>query len=166
MNLSLYEISAQYRQAFFSLAESDYDDETIDATLQGLEGEIEAKSQSVAAFIRNLEASAESIKQAEKQMADRRKVIENKADRIREYLKTNMQACGINKIECPYFALTLKQNPPSVIIDDAGKIPGELYVYPEAPSPYPDKKAIAERLKAGEVIEGAHLERAVRLEIK
>jgi hypothetical protein len=42
-------------------------------------------------------------------------------------------------------------------------------VYPEAPpapEPYPDKKAIAELLKAGKEVNGAHLDQAERLEIK
>jgi hypothetical protein len=39
-------------------------------------------------------------------------------------------------------------------------------VYPEAPAPYPDKKAIAEQIKAGNEVNGAHLEQAERLDIK
>lgn len=117
-------------------------------------------------FIKNLEASADAIKQAEKSMSDRRKSIENKAESIRKYLKDNMQRCGITKIESPYFALTIKKNPSSVVIDDAGAIPSELYVYPDAPAPYPDKKAISDQIKAGNIVNGAHLEQAERLEIK
>lgn len=163
---SLYQLTNEFQLLATKLNESDYDEQTIADTLEGASGDIETKATNVAMFIRNLESSAEAIKQAEKEMADRRKAIEKKAESIRQYLKDNMQRCGITKIDSPYFALTLKKNPPSVIIDDAGAIAGELYVYPEAPAPYPDKKAIAELLKAGKVVNGAHLEQAERLEIK
>lgn len=166
MNLSLYEISAQYRQAFLKLADSELDDQTIDDTLEGLDGELEAKATNVAAFIRNLEASTDAIKQAEKQMAERRKAIEAKAERLKTYLKTNMEACGMTEISCPLFTLKIKRNPPSVVIDDAGQIGTDYYVYPEAPPPYPDKKLIAQAIKDGFEVAGAHLESGTRLEIK
>jgi hypothetical protein len=165
-NISLYQLTNEYQLIQMKLLESDFDEQTIADTLEGASGDIEAKSINVAMFIRNLETSAEAIKQAEKEMADRRKAIEKKADSIKQYLKDNMQRCGITKIESPYFALTIKKNPPSVVIDDVGAIAGELYVYPDAPAPYPDKKAIAELLKAGKEVNGAHLEQAERLDIK
>lgn len=166
MSLSLYEISAQYQQAFLRLADSELDDETINDTLEAMDGEVEVKARNVAYFIRNIEATADAIKSAEKAMADRRKAFDNRVARLKEYLKQNMEACGMTKIECPEFSLTIKRNPPSVIIDDAGRIPSELYVYPDQPAPYPDKTAIKERLNAGEVIEGCHLESGTRLDIK
>jgi hypothetical protein len=163
---SLYELSNEYQLAQIKLIESDYDQQTIADTLEGLSGDLEAKSINVAMFIRNLEVTAEAIKQAEKEMAERRKAIENKAEAMKLYLKQNMQRCGITKIESPYFALTLRKNPPSVVIDDAGAIPNEFYVFPDPPAPYPDKKAISEQLKSGNVVNGAHLEQAERLDIK
>lgn len=163
---SLYELSNEYQLAQIKLSESDYDEQTIADTLESLSGDLETKAVNVAMFFRNLEVTAEAIKQAEKEMADRRKAIERKADAIKLYLKENMQRCGITKIESPYFALTLRKNPPSVVIDDAGAIANEFYIFPEAPAPYPDKKAIAEQIKAGNVVEGAHLEQAERLDIK
>ena len=163
---SLYQLTNEFQVIQMKLLESDFDEQTIADTLEGASGDIEIKSVNVAMFIRNLETSAEAIKQAEKEMYDRRKSIEKKADSIRQYLKDNMQRCGITKIESPYFALTIKKNPYSVVIDDAGAIPSELYVYPDAPAPYPDKKTISEQLKLGNVVNGAHLEQAERLEIK
>jgi hypothetical protein len=163
---SLYELTNEYRLAQIKLDESDYDEQTIADTLEGLSGDLNAKANSIACVIRNLEVTAEAIKQAEKEMAERRKTIENKTEAMKLYIKENMQRCGITKIECPYFALTLRKNPPSVVIDDAGAIPNEFYVFPDPPAPYPDKRVIAEQLKSGNVVNGAHLEQAERLEIK
>ncbi len=163
---SLYELSNEYQLAQIKLIESDYDLQTIKDTLEGLSGDLQAKSINVAMFIRNLEVTVDAIKQAEKDMAERRKTIEYKIEAMKLHLKQSMVRCGITKIESPYFALTIKKNPPSVVIDDAGAIPNEFYVFPDPPAPYPDKKAIGEQLKSGNVVNGAHLEQMERLEIK
>lgn len=166
MSESLYVLTGEYLAIANKLSDSDLPPEVIADTLESLSGELEEKCTNVALFVRNLESSAEQIKLAEKQMAERRKAIENKAERIREYLKVNMQRSGISKIECPYFALTLKKNPPSVVIDDVGAIPELFMVTPEPPPPSPNKKLIGEQLKMGALIPGCHLEQAERLDIK
>ncbi len=166
MDTSLYILSGEYLALANKLMDSELDDLTITDTLEGAAGDLEVKATNIAMFVRNLEASAEQIKAAEKQMEERRKAIEHKAESIREYLKTNMQRTGISKIECPYFALTLKKNPPSVVIDDASLLPADYLVTPPPPPPAPDKKLIAQSIKDGNEVPGAHLEHGERLEIK
>ena len=163
---ALFQLATEYKAAAERLHDLDLPDEVIADTLEGMSGEIQVKAQQVAYVIRNCEALAAQIKQAEEAMAARRKSIENRAEKIRNYLQTNMEGCEISVIECPEFRLAIKKNPPKVVIDAAGQIPCDLYVYPEAPEPYPDKKAIAAKLKAGEEVTGAHLEQSTRLEIK
>lgn len=166
MNTSLYVLANEYRALAEKLMDGDYDEQTIADTLEGAAGELEVKATNVAMFVRNLESSAEQIKQAEKAMADRRKAIEAKAESIKRYLKDNMQRSGITKIESPYFVLTIKKNPPRVVIDDAAAIPAKFMVTPPAPPPSPDKTAIKAALQAGEVVDGARIEQGERLEIK
>ena len=165
-DLALYQLAGQYKQAFLKLADSDLDDQTIDDTLEGLEGELQEKCTSVAAFVRNLESSADAIKEAEIQMAARRKAIEKRAERIRAYLKDNMERCGISKIDSPWFKLAIQSNPPSVVIDDASTLPADYMRQPEVPPPAPDKKLIAQAIKDGFNVPGAHLEQSTRLVIK
>lgn len=166
MNLTLYQISDQYLQDVAKLNELDIDDQTFADTLESLSGELEVKTTNVAMFVRNLEASAEAIKQAEAAMTARRKAIENKAERIRQYLLDNMQRTGISKIECPYFKIALRDNPDSVVIDPLAVIPAEYLRQPEPPPPTADKAALKAALKAGAVIQGVRLEKRQRLEIK
>lgn len=166
MNTSLYVLATEYELIANKLMELELDETTIADTLESVSGDLEVKATNVAYVIRNIEANNEQIKLAIKQMTARLKSNENKADAIRDYLKTNMQRCGITKIESPHFVLSLKKNPHKLVIDDAGAIPCELYVYPEPPAPYPNNELIKEKLKAGEIIDGAHLEQGERLEIK
>lgn len=166
MNQSLYVLSAEYQKIANKLLDSDLDEVTIKDTLESVSGELETKAVNVAMFVRNLESSAEQIKLAEKAMAERRKALENKAEQIKTYLFENMKDCNITKIESPYFALTIKKNPHKLIIDDAGQIPSELYVYHEPPPPHPDNAKIKELLKAGQEVSGARLQQDERLDIK
>lgn len=164
--ITLYSLADEYQQAAHRLADLDLPDEVIADTLEGMAGALEVKATNVAMFARNLEASAEAIKQAESDMRSRRQAIENRAKRIRSYLQTQMERTGITKIESPYFKLAIRDNPPCVVIDSEGSLPERFMRVPEAPPPAPDKKAIAEALKHGEDVPGAHLERGRRLEIK
>lgn len=163
---SLYVIADEYMQAVAKLADLDLPPEVVADTLEGLSGNLEVKATNVAMFVRNLESMAEQIKAAEGAMAARRKAIEARAERVRDYLLTNMQRTGISKIECPYFKLAVRENPPSVVIDDPSAIPAEFMRQPEPPPPSPDKTAIKAAITAGNDVAGARLVRGQRLEIK
>lgn len=163
---SLYVLTSQLRELERLADEGEVPAEVLADTVEGLTGEIEVKAQNIAQFVQNLEASTGAIDQAIAEMKSRRDRIQRHADWLRGYLFTQMQASGISRISCPYFTLAIKKNPPKVVITDPGKVPGELYVYPVAPDPYPNKAAIAAKLKAGEAVDGAHLEQGERLEIK
>jgi hypothetical protein len=163
---ALYLLAQEHRAAADRLADLELDEQTVLDTLEGMGGELEAKATNVAMFIRNLEATAVAIKDAEGAMAARRKALEARAKRLHEYLLTNMQFAGIQRIESPYFTLAIRSNPPSVVIDEPGLIPAQFMKQPEPPPPAPDKTAIKVAIKAGEDVPGAHLEQGVRLEIK
>jgi hypothetical protein len=160
---SLYVLANDYRDAANKLADLDLDEQTIEDTLEGMSGELEVKATNTAMLVRNLEASAAAIKEAETQMAARRKALENRAARIKDYLLSNMMVAGIQKIECPFFKLAVRENPPAVEIYEQGTIPAQ---YMTTPDPVPDKKAIGAALKDGKDVPGCKLTRGVRLDIK
>jgi len=163
---ALYELAAEYRTACAKLADLDLDDQTIADTLEGLSGDLEVKAQNVAMFAKNLEATAAAIKEAEGQMAARRKAIENRAAGMRAYLLANMQHAGILKIESPYFKIAVRENPPAVEVFEPDLIPAQFMRQPEPPPPTPDKTAIKTALQAGLDVPGAKLSRGVRLDIE
>jgi chromatin segregation and condensation protein Rec8/ScpA/Scc1 (kleisin family) len=165
-NLALFAIADQYLADVKKLEDLDIDEQTFADTLEGLSGDLEVKATNVALFVRNLEASADAIEQAEKQMADRRKALENKSNKIREYLLANMLRTGIRKIDCPYLSLTVKKNPPAVEILNPDMIPAQYLEIPEPPPPTISKKLIKEALSNGVEVDGARLTQSKRLEIK
>jgi hypothetical protein len=166
VKLSLFDIASEYRAAVDKLSDLDLDEQTIADTLESLPGELEAKARNVAAFARDLEATASSIKDAEAQMAARRKAIENRAAGLRRYLMTSMQVAGISKIECPQFCLSIKANPPAVEIYEPLSVPADYMKQPPPPPPTPDKTLISKALKDGYEVPGARLVRGQRLEIQ
>jgi hypothetical protein len=163
---ALYLIAQDYRATADKLADMDLDEQTIADTLESMSGDLEVKATNTAFFVRNLEASAAAIKEAEAQMAARRKAIENRAGRIKDYLLASMMVAGVQKIECPHFKLAVRENPPAVEVYEPGLIPAEFMRQPEPPPPAIDKAAIKEAIKAGQEVPGCKLSRGMRLEIK
>ena len=164
-DLHLWEISERYRE-LESLAESDdIPPEVIRDTLEGIEGDWEKKAEAVAMYIKNIEAAAEAKAEAAKAIAARSKMLEKRADSLRMYLLLQFQFMGKTRIECGPFALVLKNNPQSVVIDDETALPAVYMVQPPAPPPKPDKKAIGAAIKAGQEVPGCHAEVSQRVDI-
>lgn len=161
---ALYAIVAEYREAALRLSDMDLDAQTIADTLEGLSGDLEVKAQNVAMFVRNLEVTAEAIKQHEEQQKARRQAIETRAASLKAYLAACMSAGGIEKIEGPGIKISFRKSS-AVVIDGEDLIPNEfMRTYP-APPPVPDKPAIAAALKAGTAVPGAHIEARKSLQI-
>lgn len=164
--LTLYQIAAEYRAITDVLMDSDADEQTIKDTLEGEAWPLELKAQNYGFVIRNMEATAAAIKEAEKQMAERRKAIEKRAAHMLERLKTGMEIAGVTELSCPHFVVKIKNNPAAVEVYEPGLIPSIYMRHPEPPPPAPDKTAIKEAIKAGREVPGAQMVQGTRLEIK
>lgn len=167
--LTLFQIAAEYRTVTDVLMDTGVDEQTLTDTLEGERWPLELKAQNYGFVIRNMEATAAAIKDAEQQMAARRKAIEKRTEALRERLKTGMEIAGVQKLETPHFALTVKKNPPGIEVWDERQVPPEFMRTPEPPPPpasVPDKAAIKEAIKAGKEVPGAILVQGTRLEIK
>ena len=163
---SLYVLAQEYRQVATELADLEIDEQTVNDTLEGLSGALEVKATNIAMMAKEMDYLADAVKAAEANMSARRKKLESRADSMRAYVKTAMEHAGISKIECPYFALSIRKNPPAVVIDSEALIPPEYMRTPEPPPPSPDKKAIGAALKEGKEVTGARLAIGTRLDIK
>lgn len=162
---ALYVIANEYREAATKLADLDLDAQTIADTLEGLSGELEAKAQSVGFMVRSIEADAAAMKEWAKASTERAKAAEARAEALRDYLQRCMEATGIEKIEGPGIALSFRKAS-AVIVNEPGLIPAEYMRTPEPPPAAPDKKAIADAIKAGKEVPGAHVEQRKTLQVK
>ncbi len=165
-NLSLYQLSNDYLEALDVLTDPEMDlpIEVVTDTLEALTGDLEEKAVNVTKFLRNMEATAKAIKEAELDMAKRRRSLENRVKWMKDYLKGNMEHTGITKIECPYFKLSIQKNPATVNITDEKAIPDQFKE--QIISWKIDKTAIKNALKTGETVTGAVLANGTRLAIR
>lgn len=162
---SLFNLAAEYKAVSDKLHDSDLDEQTIADTLEGMAGELEVKATNVGFVIRNLDSMAEQIKQAEESMAKRRKALENRSKWLKSYLLQNMLATGKTKIESPYFVISVRNNPESVVIDAESQIPDDYMR--EIPATFePNKQAIKQAIQDGFTVPGVHLARTQSLQIK
>ena len=162
---ALYLLTQEFREAAEKLADADLPDEVIADTLESLQFPIEEKAKNVAMVIRNIEASAKAIKEAADAMILRAKSEENRAKHLKGYLQSAMEATGITKIESPYFVISLRNNPESVVIDAESQIPADYMR--EIPASYsPDRILIKKAIQDGYEVPGCHLTRTQSLQIK
>ena len=164
---ALYTLAAEFHALELALAELEDDPQALADTLEGCRAPLEQKVVNIVKYTRNIETLAEQIKAEEKRMTDRRKGLENKAARIREYVKGCMEYAQVLEVSCPFFRVAVRRNPPSVIIEDAEQLPLDYVVLPPIPAPMPDKRKIGEALRRGETVPGASLDESkTRLEIR
>jgi hypothetical protein len=134
-------------------------------TLESLECAIEEKAQGIAVITSQLNADADYIDQEIKRLQARKKSIDGNVERIKAYLQSQLEAMGKEKIKTPTHTISIRQNPPSLVIDDEKLIPAKyLTVIPR--SFKPNNADIKEALKAGKKVKGCRLASGKRLEIK
>ncbi|MCA1602812.1 MAG: siphovirus Gp157 family protein [Acidobacteria bacterium] len=163
--LRLYEIADTYLRALEDPADiEDLPEQAIADTLEGLQGEFEEKAISTGAYVRNLEAEAAAIEEARKSMERRQRSLTRHADRLRQYLKAQIERTGMGKIKNCYLTLRIQNNPPSVVVENEGLVP-EQFKRTETVTNLL-RAEIARALKDGQLVEGARLQRSTRLVIQ
>ena len=151
---SLYEID----QRLATLLEVDGDIVDTDSgeilsleDVEALEMAREEKIEGWGLWIKNQSAMAAALKSEEDNLRERRKAlekrIENSTKRYQEYLAGE-------KVSTPRLSVSYRKAE-SVEIDDAEKIPDFLLRVKTTVEP--DKTAIKAEIKAGNVVDGAHL---------
>lgn len=153
----LYEISEQYKE-LQALAEDETMAEAVADTLEGIQGEFDDKAKAISSMVLNMDGDIEPIDSAIARLQARKKVIQNKQESLKNYLRENMTRCDIKKIACPLFTVTLVQGREIAFIDNEEALPEDYLSVKTTISP--DKTAITKALKEGVEIPGAHLERA------
>jgi hypothetical protein len=166
----LYDIADQFKELFDrydDMIDTEEDAEDIEQawfdTLEGIEGEFECKAESVAQYIKELNAEAEAIKAEEKKLSARRKAKENAAIRMKDYLKSCMETMNLKKVETAKAKISIRNNAPTLKIDNEAEFIMALeatgrhdllkYSAPEI-----KKTDIKNLIKSGETFTGARLE--------
>lgn len=160
----LYEITNEYLYFLNKICESEEITEEDFSNLDNYKDDIKQKIINISSFIKNTEHECESIDRAIFDLAERCKMKRERIERIKEYLMNNMDILKITEVTCPYFDVKIKKNPCSVDITNMDKLPKE-YIK-EVILTKVDRKSIALKIKSGEEVPGAILQRTNRVEIK
>lgn len=153
--MSLYEINKNYAELFDKFENEEISKEELQETGNMLAIELQNKSRNIIGYEKSIELAINTYKDEEKRLAERRKVLENKLDRYKEYVKKNMEQMGLQKIETPLGVLSICKSPASVEILDESMIPNEYKTQKIVECV--DKKAIKEAIQNGENIQGVKL---------
>ena len=161
--MKLYEVTKDIEEM---LEKTEPDDEYFNDTMESLQINWEEKAGGVSAYIGNLEATVAAIKNAEKNMADRRKSLLRNVESLKKYLMDNMDRLNIDKIETAHFVAKIKKNPPKVVINNEEEVPEDFW--DKQVKWVINKTKIKEALKGdGKInVKGAEIVQSRRLVIK
>ena len=130
------------------------------AELNGLQMARDEKLENLACWIKGMDADVTAMKAEEKNLAQRRKSLENKRERIFNFLYENLNG---EKITSPRVKVSYRKTT-SVEVTDLSEIPDtfrRVKVTEEA-----DKAAIKDAYKAGELVPGTQLIERLSMSIK
>lgn len=147
----LYKIANEYA----SLMNEDLDPEFLADTIEGMEGEFDAKVEQLLALIKNQKYYADALKEEASKLAERAKHAENKIDSIKQYIVSCMETSGRKSLTAGLQSLTVRAGSVSVEVENPDIIPAQYVTYETTAKV--DKMAIKAQLKAGAVIEGVSL---------
>lgn len=131
--------------------------EAIRDTLEAIGGTIQEKALSLANWALDMDGDMGKIDAEIERLQARKKSIAKRRESLNEYLRNNMEATGIKKIQCPLFTITIVEGRESVAISDESEIPDEFMRVKTDISP--DKAAISKAIKDGQEVPGASLQR-------
>lgn len=157
---TLYELTGQYQQLLDMIQNDEFDEWTLKDTLEGLDGEVEAKADGYAKVIKELEGNVDTLKNEIDRLSRKKSSYENNIKIMKESLENAMKVTGKTKFKTNLFSFNIQNNPPILVIDR--DVPNEFLI-PQPPKV--DNARIKEILKEQE-LDFAHLEVRQSLRIR
>lgn len=160
---SLYDIAENLRAI---LEYGDCDEESgvpIGEQIAALEMTYDDKIDGVISFIKEQRALATAIKAEQDALKERRAAIENRVERLSEYLGQCLRIANKDAYENARHKVTFRKSEAVEIIDES-LIPAEFKITKTTNTV--DKVAIKEAIKDGEIIDGATLVERQNIQIR
>ncbi len=129
------------------------DDDLSHDMVEGETGFFEA-AQIALDEIAECEIMAAGIAEAQKKLADRKRRVDARAERLRGMLDQAFQIASIKTHKFPTATITTKAVPEKLIVSDESAIPAKFF---EPQPPKLDRKALLDALKSGSKQPGAEL---------
>lgn len=121
-SLSIYRLTEELDR----LIQIDDPDQETEFLIKLFSKGIKKKSERIAKYIAFLNYQSEVFKKEEVRIQARRKALENKRDRLKEFVKAAMVDTGMMKIEAGTWTFTVRESQGSVSIFDESQIPAQF----------------------------------------
>jgi hypothetical protein len=157
--MRLFDIAPELREAIMS------EDEGMEDRLGELAIAFENKAVGIVHITNEWEAFVTMAKAEEKRVADKRKAVENRIAKLKDYLKNNMETAEIFDMTVGNLNFKIQNVKASVIIENEAVIPQEFKTIIPA-SLTVNKTAIKKALDEGQNVAGASLKAGTSLRIR
>ena len=162
--MKLYEIPEEYRKVLEGVQ---VDEET--GEIQGTDalvefaGDLNETIKNTGLYLFELDSEAQQIDAQIKRLKARKDGMKRRAETLKNLMLDAMTSTGLKKVQDPLVTVYLRKST-ATIVDEMDILPKDLLRVKIETSP--DLVAIGKKLKAGEVVPGAHLEERQNVNIK
>ena len=150
--------------SFLDNENNELDEQTINDTKESVSLLLEEKSDQLELILKDLELKEEKCKEISDFYAKKAKKASERKKALKTLILEAMQGLGTKRIETETGAFTIKNNTPSLIIDDKNLIPAKFVTMIQ--SDKIEKEKIKKAIKNGEEIAGVHLETSQSLLVR
>lgn len=133
------------------------DEDLVADMIEGETGLVEAIEAAMASIDEG-EILITGLKAKERDFETRRKMIEDRNERIRALIEQAMLATDQISLRLTTATISLRKIPPALVLVNEADIPSRFWVEQERPAPKLDKKALSAALNDNEIIPGATLD--------
>ena len=137
---------------------------TLNDLAQMTEADLDAKAETIALYVLDIDAEAKAIKEQEQKLAKRRKTLENKGNWLRSYLSSNLHG---RKVSTPRMQITWRKSTVVEVEDEFvawAMENGDQFLRYKAPEV--DKTALKNAIKSGADVPFAGLVERESMNIK
>lgn len=159
---TLFNLSDQYKQVL-ELIQENGEEQVLTDTLESINDSIEAKADGYIAVSKTLEAENDAIDVEIKRLQERKKINQNGIERLKTTLLEAMEFTGKTKFKTELHNYSIRNNAPSLQINDDTKIPKQFYVEQK---PKLDKRELLKFVKNNGEIDGVELKRSKSLGVR
>ena len=160
--MNLFNIKQEYLALAHQLSEGEVTPELEQALIIN-EAQLQEKATNYGYVIKNFEYEVDAIDNEIKRLKELKERRERAIDRMKQSVTNAMQLYGIEKVESSFLKLSFRKSESVEVINEAQLLP-EFTTTKVTTTP--NKTAIKEAIKRGEVVEGAVLVTNQNLQIR
>lgn len=154
---NLYELAEEFASLRHAADDEALTDDELAKILDALDEsriDLRTKVDAICKLIANIDSDAEAIQREERRLAARRKALQGKEERLRDWVRATMDLVGVAQIKTDVHVVSLQPGQPTVVVKNLDLIP-EQYVTKVVT---PNKKEILAAYRThGEIVPGADI---------